>query len=71
MEQEIFYAFSEARDSFINGLYVASAFLTQSFIDHKLQIYLQQFKQDRIAEKGLNSIIQWLLINKPDHQYLW
>lgn len=70
MPPESYHVFTEARDAFVNGLYVATLLLTQAFIEHRLQIFMNQIGEIRVAGKGLGAIMARLLEIRPEHQYI-
>lgn len=71
MPPESFHVFTEARDAFVNGLYVATLLLAQAFIEHRLQIFMNQIGENEVADKGLGAIVTRLQGVRPDHRYIW
>ncbi|WP_395503632.1 hypothetical protein [Ectopseudomonas mendocina] len=70
MPSETFHVFTEARDSFVNGLYVATLLLSQAFIEHRLQSFMHEIGESQIADKGLNAIVKRLLEIRPTHKFI-
>jgi len=70
MPHESFLVFTEARDAFVNGLYVATIMLAQAFIEHRLQIFMDQIGESEVANKGINSILKRLLVLRPRHAFI-
>lgn len=71
MPTESYHVFTEARDAFVNGLYVSTIFLSQSFIEHRLQMYIHSLGLEGIGDKSLHRILKWLVDNRADYLYVW
>lgn len=70
MPHESFLVFTEARDAFVNGLYVATVMLTQAFIEHRLQIFMDEIGERAAASKGINAILKRLRVIRPEHDFI-
>ena len=56
-DQETVYVFSEVKMAFINGEFISTILLAQAFIERNLQGYYESIGLEKIAQKGLKSII--------------
>jgi len=70
MPHESFLVFTEARDAFVNGLYVATIMLAQAFIEHRFQIFMGQIGEHEAATKGMNNILRRLLVLRPQYAFI-
>ena len=67
MPHESFLVFTEARDAFVSGLYVATIMLSQAFIEHRLQMFMDQIGEHEVSRKGINAILKrWILLRPRD-----
>ncbi len=57
-EMEIIYTFEEAKDSFINGQFIATIILAQSFIEKLFHAHFIERGLDSIAKRGLSAMIK-------------
>ena len=71
MPHESYLVFTEARDAFVNGLYVATVMLAQSFIEHRLQTFMSSINEQQVSTKGLNAILKRLYVVRPQHRFIW
>ena len=62
--------FSEAKNAFINGEFVAVILLANAFIEHWLQAYLESKGFVAESKKGLQQILNFMKTNKMLHRYL-
>jgi hypothetical protein len=69
MPEETWHTFTEARDAFLNGLYVGTLLLTQAFIEHRLQMFLHQLG-DPAAKRGLSAVVNRLKEVRPEYAFL-
>jgi hypothetical protein len=69
-DQETVYVFSEAKMAFINGEFISSILLAQAFIERKLQIHYKSFGLEKVAKRGLKSIIDYARKNNLLNSYL-
>ena len=70
MPHESFLVFTEARDAFVNWLYVATIMLSQAFIEHRLQIFMGQIGEHDAAKNGISAILKRLLAVRPRHAFV-
>jgi len=70
MPHESFLVFTEARDAFVSGLYVATLMLAQAFIEHRLQILMEELGEHSVAKKGISAILKRLLVLRPQHAFI-
>lgn len=70
MPHESFLVFTEARDAFVNGLYVSTIMLAQALIEHRLQIFMSSIGEYHAANRGVNAIIKRLQIIRPQHAFI-
>jgi hypothetical protein len=67
---ESFYVMNEAGQAFINGQDVATVMLSQAFIEHILQIHLENGGHPAVAQRGLKAIIKHVRETEPQHEYV-
>jgi hypothetical protein len=70
MPHESFLVFTEARDAFVNGLYVATVMLAQALIEHRLQIFMSNIGEDEAANKGISAILKRIQVIRPQHEFI-
>lgn len=70
MPTETYHVFTEARDAFVNGLYVGAILLSQAFIEHRLQSFMYEIGENKIAEKGLGGILRCLMVIRPNLNFI-
>lgn len=70
MPQESFLVLTEARDAFVNGLYVATVMLAQALIEHRLQIFMSSIGEHDAAKRGVSAIIKRLQTIRPQHAFI-
>ena len=58
-DREFVYTFSEAKDCYVAGHFIATIILTQSFIEKILHQFFEQKGLDSIAQKGLDKMIKY------------
>jgi hypothetical protein len=67
---ESVYVLHEAGNAFIYGQYVATVMLSQAFMEHILQIHLQNRNATAIARKGLGAIVKYMREREPRHKFV-
>lgn len=67
---ESFLVLTEARDAFVNGLYVATIMLAQALIEHRLQIFMNTIGEHKAANRGVNAILKRLQVIRPQHAFI-
>ncbi|HOX41185.1 MAG TPA: HEPN domain-containing protein [bacterium] len=70
MSFESHCVFTEAKNTFINGEFVASILLANAFIEHWLQVHLESKGFEVESKKGLKQILGFIKKNKMLHEYL-
>ncbi len=70
MSVETAIVFGEARSTYVNGDFAASLLVSQSFIEHRLQGYLEFRGQAKVAKAGLAAIVAHLRTRKVVHDSL-
>ena len=70
MPQETLLVFTEARDAFVNGLYVGTIMLAQAFIEHRLQVLMVDIGEENAAKRGVDAIIKRLRALRPQHSFI-
>ena len=70
MSYEMAFVFDEAKMCFMNGEYISTILLANSFIEHWLGSYLLGKGFERAAQKGTKAIIDCLRENQLLHVYL-
>lgn len=69
-QMELIFTFDEAKSSFINGEFIASIILAQSFIEKVLHAHFAQLGHEEVAKKGLNEMIKFAKKNKLINEYI-
>lgn len=70
MPHESYLVFTEARDAYVNGLYVATIMLAQALIEHRLQIFMYTIGEHEAADRGVGAILNRLRIIRPQHEFI-
>ena len=70
MPHESFLVLTEARDAFVNGLYVSTVMLAQALIEHRLQIFMNSIGEHDVANRGVSAILKRLRIIRPQHAFI-
>jgi len=60
----------EAKLSFLNGADLATVMFAQAFIEHLLQIHVDNLGQPKVARRGLKAIAAYVRETEPQHAYL-
>lgn len=58
-QMELIYTFEEAKNSFINGQFIATIILAQSFIEKVFHVHFAELGYEAVAKKGLNEMIKF------------
>jgi len=75
-DMEFVYTFSEAKDCFIAGHFIATIILAQSFIEKIFHLYFENNGLDSVAKRGLDKMIKYakrhklidpFILNKVDN----
>jgi hypothetical protein len=64
------FVFEEAKMSFINGQFVSTILLSQAFIEHMFQNYVQSIGNKSLAKSGLAAITRFLRKGNIVHPFL-
>lgn len=69
-QMELLFTFEEAKSTFINGEFIGTIILAQSFIEKVFHVHFAELGYEKIAKKGLNEMIKFGKKNKLINEFI-